>query len=289
MLRRVFWSYLFVACCVFSHTVFAKKQDTLKVCADPHNLPFSNKERAGYENEIAKLFAAELDVDLKYAWFPQRIGFIRNTLRRSDAVSGEFKCDLVLGVPENFELAATSKPYMHSSWAMVYVQGRGLDYIEKQEDLFNLDLDRVRNLRIGIWDRGPAAEFVLKAGLMEQAVPYQIMTGDSQEGPGKMITRELLGDKINLTFVWGPIAGYYAKMIEDEQLKVIPMRSTENLVFDFRISMAVRFGENEWLTEVNKFIDERQDEIDGILRDFQIPMIPLAKNDANGHHLQDLK
>ena len=85
---------------------------------------------------------------------------------------------------------------------------------------------------------------------MEQAVPYQIMTGDSQEGPGKMITRELLGDKINLTFVWGPIAGYYAKMIEDEQLKVITMRSTENLVFDFRISMAVRFGENEWLTEV---------------------------------------
>ena len=267
--------------------VLAKNQDALQVCADPHNLPFSNKQRAGYENEIAKLFAGELGVELKYVWFPQRIGFIRNTLRKKDATGGKFKCDLVLGVPEKFELAATSKPYMHSSWAMVYVKGRDLDYIKKQEDLFNLDLERARNLRIGIWDRGPAAEFVLKAGLMEQAIPYQIMTGDSQEDPGKMITRELLGDKINLTFVWGPIAGYYAKMIEDEQIEVIPMRSTKEFVFDFRISMAVRFGEDAWLTEVNKFIDERQSEIDSILRDFQIPTIPLAKNDSNAHNLQD--
>ena len=288
MLRKFYKVLLFGLCSVVSPVVLGNTE-TLRVCADPHNLPFSDNKRAGYENKIAELFAEELGADLRYVWFPQRIGFIRNTLRNLDAVSGRFKCDLVLGVPENFELAATSKPYMHSSWAMVYVKGRGLDYIKKQEDLQNVDIDRSQNLRIGVWDRGPVAKFVLEAGLMGRAVPYQIMTGDSQENPGKIITRDLLGDKINLTFVWGPIAGYFAKMIEDEQIEVIPMRSTENLVFDFKISMAVRYGENEWLMRVNNFIEDKQHDIDGILRQFGVPMITLTKKNPHEINLETRK
>src|SRR5690606_20796314 len=125
----------------------------LKVCADPHNLPMSNQELAGYENKIAALFADKLGIPVRYTWFPQRIGFIRNTLRDNDTPDGEYKCDLVMGVIDNFELAATTRPYMRSSWAMVYVKGRGLDYIQSQDDLANLSQEQKEQLRIGIWDR----------------------------------------------------------------------------------------------------------------------------------------
>ena len=53
----------------------------LRVCEDPNNLPFSNRAGEGFENKIAELFAAELGWKLEYTWFPQRMGFIRNTLR----------------------------------------------------------------------------------------------------------------------------------------------------------------------------------------------------------------
>src|SRR5919106_2649452 len=75
----------------------------LKVCADPYSLPSSNKEQQGYENKIAQLFASDLGIPLRYEWFPQRIGFIRNTLKNNNTLDGSYKCDLVMGVPENFE------------------------------------------------------------------------------------------------------------------------------------------------------------------------------------------
>ncbi len=251
-------------------------RDALRVCADPFNLPMSNREQQGYENRIASLFAEKLGVPLEYEWFPQRIGFIRNTLRNNETEDGSYKCDLVMGVIENFELAATSRPYLRSSWAMVYVKGRGLDFIESQDDLRNLSPEQAGKLRIGIWDRGPATDFIFQAGLMEQATPFQSMSGDARENPGKIIERDLVNDTINLTFVWGPIAGYYAKAIEDHEIKVIPLRSEPGLRFDFQIAMAVRFGEPEWRAEVNKLIETSQPEIDAILDEYGVPTLELV-------------
>src|SRR5690606_8702172 len=52
---------------------------TLRVCADPNNLPFSNEQEEGFENRLAHLVAEEMDARLSYTWWAQRRGFIRNT------------------------------------------------------------------------------------------------------------------------------------------------------------------------------------------------------------------
>ena len=247
----------------------------LRVCADPYNLPMSDKQGKGYENRIAELFGRKLGLPVVYEWFPQRIGFIRNTLSNNDTEDGSFKCDLVMGVIENFEIAQPTRPYMRSSWAMVYVKGRGLDYIQSQDDLMNLTPAQAEALRIGAWDRGPGTDFIHQAGLMEQAIPYQSMSGDVRENPGKIIERDLVEDKINLTFVWGPIAGFYARQITEHDLKVIPMRSESGLRFDFQIAMAVRFGDKAWKARINELIAENQQEIDAILRDYGVPLLEL--------------
>src|SRR5690606_16668188 len=70
----------------------AQERRELRVCADPNNLPYSNERQEGFENKIAELIARELGATLSYTWWPQRRGFVRNTLR-------EQKCDLVMGVP----------------------------------------------------------------------------------------------------------------------------------------------------------------------------------------------
>ena len=53
----------------------------LRVCADPNNLPFSNRREQGFENQLARLVARDLGRKVRYFWWPQRRGFIRNTLR----------------------------------------------------------------------------------------------------------------------------------------------------------------------------------------------------------------
>ncbi len=253
----------------------APARTALKVCADPYSLPSSNKAGEGYENKIAELFGRQLGLPVEFTWFPQRLGFVRNTLTNNETADGSYQCDLIMGVVENFELAATTRPYLHSTWAMVYVKGRGLDYIQRQEDLLDLTPEQKGALRIGIWDKGPATQFVAQNDLMDQAVPYQSMSGDAREGPGQMIERELLGDKVNLTFVWGPIAGYYAKQIKPQKLVVIPMHGEPGLRFDFQIAMAVRFPDEAWKRQVDGLIADNQSAIDAILREYGAPMMPL--------------
>ncbi len=243
-----------------------------KVCADPYSLPSSNKEQAGYENKIAKLFAQDLKLPLQFEWFPQRIGFIRNTLKNSNTPDESFKCDIVMGVPSNFELAATTKPYFRSSWAMVYVKGRGLDAVKSPHDLVNLPHEDKGKLRIGLFDQSPAALWVMKHGLMDHAIPYPMLAGDARAYPGEIIEKDLVSDKVNLTFVWGPIAGYFAKQIKDHEVVVIPMNSEPGFKFDYSIAMAVRFGEKEWKEQINRLIDKHQDEIHKILTDYGVPL-----------------
>ncbi len=251
----------------------AAKRTAFKVCADPFSLPSSNREGEGYENKIARLFADDLKLPLKYTWFPQRLGFIRNTLRNDDGGTGKYKCDVVMGVPANFELAATTKPYYRSSWAIVYAKGRGWDQIESQEDLINLPPERRKNLRIGVFDRSPAAIWLAQHDLLDNMVPYPIMSGDARAYPGEIIEEDLVQDKIDLTFVWGPIAGYFAKRVAQPAIAVIPAHSEPGVRFDYSIAMAVRFGEKEWKEQIQGLIDKHRDAIRGILVEYGVPLI----------------
>ncbi|MDH3969862.1 MAG: hypothetical protein OEU56_22850, partial [Rhodospirillales bacterium] len=91
----------------------AVDRSSLRVCADPGNLPFSNRAGEGFENKIAELLAAELGVPVRYTWYPQATGFVRQTLMAR-------KCDLVIGISLGFELLHNTNPYYRSSYALVY-------------------------------------------------------------------------------------------------------------------------------------------------------------------------
>ncbi|MFP6682025.1 MAG: quinoprotein dehydrogenase-associated putative ABC transporter substrate-binding protein [Gammaproteobacteria bacterium] len=259
------------------------ERKVFRVCAPPANLPMSNRNGEGYENKIAELFAKKLGLPLEYEWFPQRIGFIRNTLRNDNTPDQKYKCDIVMGAIENFELAATTKPYLRSAWSMVYVKGRDLDFITSQGDFKHLTLEQKSMLRIGSWDKGPAPEWFYHRGLMEYSTPYQIMSGDTERNPGKIIEEDLVQDKINLTIVWGPIAGYYAKRIKEPAIAVIPMRNELRVKFDFQIAMAVRYGEPEWKNQINTLISDSEAEIVAILDEFGIPQLEIVGSTDKGH------
>src|SRR5262245_44691153 len=62
-----------------------------RVCADPHNLPYSDTNGAGFENRIAELFAKELGKGISFTWFPNAPGFVSRTLAL-------YKCDIIMGV-----------------------------------------------------------------------------------------------------------------------------------------------------------------------------------------------
>ncbi|MYH68693.1 MAG: quinoprotein dehydrogenase-associated putative ABC transporter substrate-binding protein [Gammaproteobacteria bacterium] len=261
--------------------VNVEEMTVLKVCADPYMLPFSNLKEQGFENRIAELFAEKLGVELQYEFFPQRIGFIRNTLRAESESGTGYKCDLVMSAPVNFERAAATNPYYTSSYALVMAKGRGMDDVTSPEML----VDRVKNgglkIRFGVTDRGQDQFWVFRHGLMGSIVPYQGQPGDPEEYPGKTLTEDLIAGKIDAAIIWGPIIGYFSRTMEGgEDLIMLPLGddpTTPYLKFSFTVAMAVRHGEQEWRDKVNQLIAENQAEINAIMEGFGVPLLPLEK------------
>lgn len=248
-------------------------EPVLRVCQDPNNLPFSNRDLQGFENKIAALLAADLGWKIEYTWYPQRMGFIRNTLRAKNPDSNTFKCDLVTGVPAGFDMGATTRPYYRSAYAMAYVKGKGLDGVRTLEDLVALSADQRATLRLGVFGRSPVVDWLLENGLIERMVTYQPQSGDADRYPGEMVEKDLANGVIDIAFIWGPIAGYFARQATKVPMVAIPLKPHPGIQFDFEIAMAMRFGEPAYKQRIDDAIDRNRPQINAILAEYGVPLL----------------
>ena len=270
-----------VCAALFCTALAATAQDTavarkaFRVCQDPNNMPFSNLNGDGLENKLAELFGKALGLPVTYFSFPQRLAFIRNTLRYK--LPGEdFRCDIVMGVPVGYDQVSVTKPYYRSTYALVFAKGQGLDDVKSGEDFLKLDATKLSKLRIGIYDRSPASDWLSKHKLVDSGVPYQIMNADPQQYPGEIIEKDLVAGKIDAAIVWGPIAGYFAQRVKTPVLQVVPLKSEPGVKFDFQMAMGVRYGEREWKQQIEALLESRQAEIQAILKDFGVPVVDAS-------------
>lgn len=247
----------------------------LRVCADPNNLPLSDMNGKGYENRIAELIGQDLGLPVEYVWYPQRMGFIRNTLKAADG-RGRFRCDLVIGVPLDYEMTATTRPYLHSSWVMVLADRPQLAGVKSTDDLLKLPADARAKLRFGAFTKTQPLDWLFKHDLFEQTAVYQSMSADPDEFPGQIISQDLSAGKIDVAFVWGPIGGYFAKQ-EKTALRVLPMESTPQYKFDYLLSLGVRHPDKEWRAILDAVIARRQADIDHILDEYGVPRLALPQ------------
>jgi quinoprotein dehydrogenase-associated probable ABC transporter substrate-binding protein len=221
--------------------------------------------------------AGDLGKKIAYTFFPQRMGFVRNTLRARDEVTMRFKCDLIIGVPKGYELTATTRPYMRSTYAMVLADRPEFRNFKQPQDLLALPAEKLRALRIGIFGRSPAADWLLQNGLMERAEVYATQSGDPKETPNTIVERDLRSGKIHLAIVWGPVAGQLAAAHTGaDHWVVLPFKPDPKIRFDYEISMGLRQGEKEWQATLDQWIGAHQEQIQRILASYHIPLLDLS-------------
>jgi quinoprotein dehydrogenase-associated probable ABC transporter substrate-binding protein len=260
----------------------ATAKEIFKVCADPLNPPYSTKNQDGFENKIAELFAKELGQTLQYTWFPQRIGFIRNTLTAplndSEVDSTDFKCDIVMGVPAGYELTLTTIPYYQSAYVLLIAKNRGWDDIKDASQLANLPLQRQESLKMAMFDRGPGTIWMQKNGLLEQGIPYQSMSGDDKNNIAMQINEDFKSGKIDMVILWGPMAGYITKKNPKNAFTMIPMKSGPGMKFEYAMAMGVRNNDKARKSSLDKLISAKMADIQKIISSYDIPLLPIEKH-----------
>ena len=261
-----------------SLTARAWDGSSVKVCADPANPPYTDRKGRGFENEIAQLLGKTVGKPVEYTWFPQRIGFIRNTLKAQLPDSEEYKCDVIMGYPTGGEMVATTRPYYRSTYTLVYAKGRAWDDIHSPEDLTSLSPERRTKLKLAMFDNSPATTWLLNHGFVDYAIPYQTMTGDAAVNTAMRLDEDMKSGKLDMAIVWGPIAGYLKYANKPGSFELIPMRAEPGLQFVFPISMAVRVPDKTRKQELDQFIEAKHSEIGAILRRHEVPLVDEAGN-----------
>jgi quinoprotein dehydrogenase-associated probable ABC transporter substrate-binding protein len=257
---------LAVAAVTFAGVVAARAQtgeiidrSELRVCADPSNLPFSNEREEGFENRVARIVAEELKVPVSYYWFPQIVGFVRNTLRLR-------QCDLVMGTVAGDDIMQTTNPYYYSTYVMIFRADRGLSFSGMADP-------KLAAMRLGVVGATPPTDLLVRHGLMAHTKPYALTVDTRHESPAHQLVQDVASGEIDVGLVWGPIAGYYIRY-DALPLQMVALRGEPGAArMDYRIAMGVRANEPEWRRRINAIILKRQRDITAVLREYGVPLL----------------
>lgn len=230
----------------------------LRVCADGNNLPFSNRAGEGFENRIAEMMADDLGLELTYFWSPQVMGFVRNTLQLR-------VCDVVIGVSAGYGMVQNTNAYYRSVYAVVLPHDS--DFAPS-----GLADEGWGGLRVGAVTDTPPMVPLRRAGARIHSYPLQADTRASS--PARDAVADVGEGVTEAAVVWGPIAGYFAAR-QEPSLKVIPLDADDasGTRLDYRITMGIRRNEPAWKDWINDFIDRRQEDINKVLVEYDVPLL----------------
>ena len=244
----------------------------LTVCADPNNLPFSNKMEEGFENKLASLIARDMGAKLTYVWWAQRRGYARSTLN-------EAKCDMWPGIANGVDRIATSRPYYHSTYVFVTRENALLQGL-------TLDDERLRSLKIGVQMIGndamntPPAHALSRRGIVNNVRGYMLYGNYETPNPPAAIVDAVAKGDVDVALVWGPLAGYFAahSAVPLRLERVTPVFDEAIWPMTYGISVGVNRRNPELLAEVQRILDQEQPIIDSILSTYAVPSMAMNEH-----------
>ena len=251
-------------------SVIAAPRRELVVCADPNNLPFSSRDGSGFENKLAELVARSLGARLRYVWWAQRRGFVRNTLT-------EAKCELWPGVASGLERVLTTRPYYRSTYVFVTRANSKLDGL-------TLDDPRMKTVSVGVQMIGndamntPPAHALAERGVVRNVRGYSVYGDYARPNPPARIIEAVARGEIDVGLVWGPLAGYFASR-SPARLRVQPVTPALDqgvLPMTYSISMGVSRAEPQLRAQVNEILRAQGAAIEKILDAYHVPRLPMA-------------
>ena len=254
--------------------VAAAPAPTLRVCADPDNLPFTNARGEGFENRLAELLASDLGTPVQYTWWAQRRGFLRETLAAG-------QCDVVLGLPTAVEAAWTTRAYYRSSYMFV-------DRRDRRRTIRSLDDPRLRRLRIAVplvSDDGanaPPAHALSRRGLAANLVRFAVLGDGAPPSPGQRLVAAVADGTVDIGVAWGPSAGFFAarQAVPLRLTPLAPRVDARGIPLAFDIGMATRRGDTARHAAIEAFLIRRRAEIGRVLAAFHVPRVDTPAAEA---------
>jgi mxaJ protein len=244
-----------------SHSSYVGAQPTLRVCADPDYMPFSNRAGEGFENKIAETVGRSMGMRVTYTWGTTRghggfDQFLHDTLNAH-------KCDVVVDVPYASDNVLATRPYYVSSYVFVFPK-------KKNYDITSMDSPVLKQLRIGFEADTPAENGLKIRALIMHATPFEV--GDTPgESPASVLNAVSSG-KVAVAVTWEPAIGYFLRSHNDLRVVAVPnSRSTGTPEqYAFPMAMGARLGDTRMRSMIDAALAKNKPQIMRILEQYGV-------------------
>lgn len=247
--------------------------ETLKVCAAGNEMPYSNTQQQGFENEIAKVLAESMDMPLEFVWSDKAAIFLvtEHLLRK--------ECDVVMGVDSDDPRVATSQPYYKSGYVFVYRADKNLEI----SDWNSPDIQKLN--RFVVIPGSPSEVMLREVGKFEGNFNYTKSLSGYKSPRNKYIRLEptkLIGEVTSgngdIAHLWAPeVARYVRDSSTPLEMVLSPefgeLKNGEGIVQHYDQSVAVREDDKALLEAINKGLADAAPKINAILKKEGIPLL----------------
>lgn len=222
--------------------------EPLRVCAEPDNLPFSDKAGSGFELEVARLLAGDLGRPLEIVYVSQRTpDFLRTTI-------GAGACDMIMSVPTRFGRLATTSAWYRSAYVAVAPPGKLQAHAAVAD---------MRELIVGIVGGNTPAALALVSQKPAGQRTYSVFEA-------RRAIEDVAAGQLDAALVWGPVAGWQAARSDGKlALSSLQLEGAEPLAFD--ISIGVRKTDDGLRRDLDRAIARRHADIAAILANWHVP------------------
>ncbi|MCC6735287.1 MAG: transporter substrate-binding domain-containing protein [Bauldia sp.] len=237
----------------------------MRVCADPSILPFSDDQRAGFENRIAEVMAADLGAEITFLWWPQAQTMFDDQLRQGN-------CDIVMGVPDGQGGVLTTISYYRSPFVFVY----RTDDPDHHVNMF--DDPRLRTMEVGVQPAdGPAYNALQVRNLGDNITrEFQYLAGT--EEPLRPAFDAVKNGEVDVVITWGPAAGYYAGILGNLTVAPVdPPFEPPFIPMFINMAIAVRIGDESLRDLLDLALADTWPEIYAILDEYHVPYMDLPR------------
>jgi ankyrin repeat protein len=199
---------------------------------------------------------------VQYYWRPSiERGLMRTTL-------SEGNCDLWLDMASDTEGAAVLAPLYRSTFVLAYRNDKGIN-------IKSLDDPSLKKLRIGVFQVSAMREALSEHHIVDNTVIHYLShNADIQEEnrPSYQV-QQVIDGSLDIAAVWGPMAGYYQKVLH-APLTIVPVNLMEDEVpMEFDMTLAVPRGRPDIKAAIETALAQHKSEIQQILVDFGVPLV----------------
>mgnify|MGYP000075882569 CR=1 FL=1 len=249
---------------LLSTTAYAETPMTsLRVCADPGNMPLSNTQGEGFQNKIAEVIAKGLGTQVTYFYRPYlERGLTRQTFKNNS-------CDVLMGMSPDNERMITTTPLYKSTFVLA-------SRADKNYDFKSLDDPRLKELSVGVFQHSAIRTELMEHGVSGTNVKLHVISHNADLKPERQPTKQVqrvIDGNLDVAGVWGPFAGWY-NTDSNAPLSITPLNSWDTkLPMEFDLSIGLKKTDQQLKAKIEQVLQTEKDAIKQVLVDYGVPLV----------------